>query len=652
MDGVAPEKGAQGTKFVLVTGGVLSGVGKGVLASSTGVILKSRGVHVTHIKIDPYLNVDAGCMSPYEHGEVFVLDSGAEVDLDAGNYERFCDITLTGEHNITTGKVYQTVIENERRGDYLGKTVQIIPHISDEIKRRIFAASQIPCTRDEKVPEVCIVELGGTVGDIESMPFVEAMRQLQYELDAEDFVVIHVALVPTVGTEHKTKPTQHSVKTLRALGLAPDVICCRSDVELAEAVRAKIARFAQVKLPQTYSVYNLKNIYHVPCLLEDEGLTEYLMNRLNLNPEPVAPESTCSLESWRLMARSIDLTQVPVKIALVGKYLDSASDTYHSLIKALNHAAYAAGRKLDLVLVEAPQLEESHRLSNAPEYHNTWSRLCEVDGVVVAGGFGYRGFEGKIAASKWCREHNVPFLGICLGLQVAVVEAARTFLNLPGATSEEFANDIGPSDPQGPHVVINMPEVSTEILGGTMRLGCRDTQIEDAETLAYKLYGSHVVYERHRHRYEVNPEYVHDLEARGGLVFSGRGDSNKRMEILERPDHPFFLAVQFHPEYKTRPLLASPPFLGLLLAATGQLEDYLAGKGLPDPISDLRRATTPANAIPEWSTPPTRVASPTFAPNSASASASASASKSTPPRASRSFQPTRSPQREPASDDE
>ncbi|KNC47664.1 CTP synthase [Thecamonas trahens ATCC 50062] len=610
------------TKYVVVTGGVLSGVGKGVLASSTGVILKSRGINITHVKIDPYINIDAGCMSPYEHGEVFVLDDGGEVDLDLGNYERFGDITLTSDHNITTGKMYMEVIQAERRGAYLGKTVQVVPHVCNAVKDWINRVARMPVSRFGGIPQVCIIELGGTIGDIESMPFIEAMRQMQYETPAEDFALIHVSLVPTIGSEAKTKPTQHSVKTLRGLGLSPNVIVCRSQDPLPESVRAKIALNGHVQLPQVLSVYNLANVFHVPCLLEDNGLTDYLMSHLQLVPDEELV-SAYSLSNWRLMATAIDKTTTPVSIALVGKYLDSASDTYHSLIKALNHAAYAAHRKLNLVLVEAPSLEKAMLDSDAPEYHATWAKLCSADGVIVPGGFGERGFEGKMAAAKWCREHKIPFLGICLGLQVAVIEYARSVLRIIDAASEEMDSDA--AEP----VILNMPEVSTTQLGGTMRLGSRPTDIAH-NTLAHKLYGTDIVYERHRHRYEVNPEYIDRLEAKGELVFSGKGDENRRMEIVELKSHPFYFATQFHPEYTTRPLVPSPPFLGLLLAASSQLDHYLATGCIEDPHASRARAKTPRNVVPEWSTPPptprTSATQSTPEPTAAAASSSAAPS--------------------------
>jgi len=523
-----------GRKFVFVTGGVMSGLGKGITAASTGRLLANAGFDVTAVKVDPYLNVDAGTMNPYEHGEVYVLKDGGEVDLDLGNYERFLGTDMTFDHNVTTGKTYEHVIERERAGDYLGKTVQIIPHVTDDIKRRIREAAE--------GSDVCLVEIGGTVGDIESMPFLEALRQFAHEEDDEDILFTHVTLVPySKNGEQKTKPTQHSVKELRSIGLQPDVLVGRSEDKLDPETKEKIALFCDVPTDAVFSNPDVEDIYHVPLMVEDEGLDEYVMERLGLDDEALPKEDRST--EWRdLVTRD---REEEIDVALVGKY--ALEDAYMSIHEALKHAGIQTETEVNVLWVDADETTDRHE-----------ERLAGADAVVVPGGFGSRGTDGKIEAVRYARENDVPFLGLCLGFQMAVVEHARNVLGLEGAHSAEI-------DPDTPHPVIDLlpDQYETEDMGGTMRLGAHETDIEP-DTLAARVYDADSCTERHRHRYEVNPEYIDALEA-DGLVFSGRADN--RMEILERPDHPFFFGTQAHPEFRSRPDRASPPFVSLVEAA-------------------------------------------------------------------------------------
>ena len=525
-----------GEKFIFVTGGVMSGLGKGITAASTGRLLANAGFDVTAVKIDPYLNVDAGTMNPFQHGEVYVLKDGGEVDLDLGNYERFLDIDMTSDHNVTTGKVYQHVIEKERAGDYLGKTVQIIPHITDDIKRRIREAAQ--------GHDVCIVEVGGTVGDIEGMPFLEALRQFVHEQDEDDFLLAHVTLVPySKNGEQKTKPTQHSVKELRSIGLQPDILVGRADDELDAETKRKIALFCDVPTDAVFSNPDVEDIYHVPLTVEEEGLDDYVMERLNLADRALPAAERTS--RWRDLVTQE--TSGTLEVALAGKY--ALDDAYLSVHEALKHAGLERGVDVNVNWVDAEEMTVDDR-----------TRLEAADAVIVPGGFGVRGTQGKIDAIRYAREAGVPFLGLCLGFQLAVVEFARNVAGIDGAHSSEF------DDAAGAPVVALLPEqYEIEDMGGTMRLGAYETSITPG-TLAAELYGGTSCVERHRHRYEVNPEYIDRLE-NAGLVFSGR--VNNRMEILELPDHPYFVGTQFHPEFRSRPGRASPPFLGLLDAALG-----------------------------------------------------------------------------------
>uniref|UniRef100_A0A1B6CF88 CTP synthase n=1 Tax=Clastoptera arizonana TaxID=38151 RepID=A0A1B6CF88_9HEMI len=556
-------------KYILVTGGVISGVGKGVIASSFGTILKCCGINVTSIKIDPYINIDAGTFSPYEHGEVYVLDDGGEVDLDLGNYERFLDVTLHRDNNITTGKIYQQVINKERKGDYLGKTVQVIPHITDAIQEWVERVANQSVSCDGIKPDVCIVELGGTIGDIEGMPFVEAFRQFQFRVkNKENFCCAHVSLVPQPRStgEPKTKPTQASIRELRGLGLSPDLIVCRSENPINQGVKDKISLFCHVPPEQVLCIHDVSSIYRVPLLMEAQGIVEFFIERLKLDIPMPRPRRF--MQKWRDLAERVDTLRKDVHIGLVGKYTE-LEDSYASVKKALEHASISAGFNLKLTYIEAASLEQETKLNHPVVYHEAWQKLCRSDGIIVPGGFGKRGMEGKLEACKWSRESNRPFLGICLGLQAAVVEFSRNVIHLEDANSSEV-------DPNTPYpVVIDMPEHNPGQMGGTMRLGKRKTVFTSQRSTIKQLYGlKESIEERHRHRYEVNPNYITQLES-AGLKFVGHDETKERMEVIELENHPYYVATQYHPEYLSRPLSPSPPFLGLILASVGKLSSYL-----------------------------------------------------------------------------
>jgi len=548
-------------KYVVVTGGVLSGLGKGVTASSIGVLLKSAGLRVTSVKIDPYLNVDAGTMSPFEHGEVFVLDDGGEVDLDLGNYERFLDIALTRDNNITTGKVYDNVIQKERKGDYLGKTVQVIPHITNEIQDWIERVAHTPSDGNGKEPDACVIELGGTVGDIESAPFIEALRQFQFRVGSENICFVHVSLVPVMGPvgEQKTKPTQHTVKELRGLGIIPDILVCRSANPLEDETRAKLAAFCHVSQNAVVSAHDVSNIYRVPMMLEEQGVTGVLSEGLGFK----LPGKRPLLEEWKDMADRVDGVEKEVRIAMVGKYT-GLSDSYLSVIKALQHSSYAVNHKLVIDWIESASLDDDTAESDPQAHAEAWGLLKAVDGILVPGGFGRRGIEGKIKAAEYARTNKIPYLGVCLGLQVATIEFCRNVLGMEGANSTEFDEDT-------PHpAVVFMPEISKTHMGGTMRLGTKPTPFLVDDCKMRRLYGgAEHVDERHRHRYEVNPELIEQIES-AGLKYVGKDETGQRCEIMELDDHPYFVGTQYHPEFKSRPNRPSPPFLGLLKAAVGE----------------------------------------------------------------------------------
>jgi CTP synthase len=548
-------------KYVVVTGGVLSGLGKGITASSIGVLLKSAGLSVTSVKIDPYLNCDAGTMSPFEHGEVYVLDDGGEVDLDLGNYERFLDISLTKDHNITTGKVYKSVIERERKGDYLGKTVQVIPHITNEIQEWIERVSNTPSDGTNNIPDACVIELGGTVGDIESAPFIEALRQFQFRVGESNICFVHVSLVPVMGPvgEQKTKPTQHTVKELRGLGIIPDILVCRSENPLDDETREKLAAFCHVSPSAVVSAHDVSNIYRIPILLDEQGVSNVLSKQISFD----LPDSRPLLDEWIKMAETVDNLNEVVQIAMVGKYT-GLSDSYLSVIKALQHSSFEVNRKLQINWIEAENLDEKIKQENPEKYKEAWDNLKISDGILVPGGFGIRGIEGKIKAAEYARVNKIPYLGVCLGLQIATIEFCRNVLGMKNANSTEFDENT----PQP--AVVFMPEISKTHMGGTMRLGTKPTPFLVEDCKIKRLYGNQsYVDERHRHRYEVNPELISKIE-KAGLIYVGKDETGQRCEIMELEDHPYYVGTQYHPEFKSRPGRPSPPFLGLLKASIGE----------------------------------------------------------------------------------
>jgi CTP synthase len=525
------------TKYVFVTGGVVSSLGKGLAAASIGCLLEARGFRVTLQKMDPYINVDAGTMSPYQHGEVFVTDDGGETDLDLGHYERFTRARMTRDHNVTTGKVYYSVIMRERRGDYLGRTVQVIPHITDEIKAAV--------RRVGEGVDVVIVEVGGTVGDIEGLPFLEAVRQLKKDVGKENVMYIHLTLVPFIqaASELKTKATQHSVKELRAIGIQPDVVLCRTDRFLPPGIKSKIALFCDVEEEAVITAKDVETIYEVPLVFHKEGLDDIIVKTLGLPPKPI------DLSAWEAIVRKVKNPVRSTRIAVVGKYMD-LRDSYKSLAEALTHGGIAHEARVDVRWVDAEELVQDGAVAH----------LGDADGILVPGGFGDRGIEGKIEAIRYARERGVPFLGICLGLQCAVIEFARRMAGLGGANSAEF-------DASTPHPVIDLlpDQRSVEDKGGTMRLGLYPIDIAEG-SLAHRVYGALRIEERHRHRYEVCNDYRPLLEKNGFRV-SGLWPEKQLVEIIELPDHPWFIASQYHPEFRSRPWAPHPLFAGFIGAA-------------------------------------------------------------------------------------
>jgi CTP synthase len=532
------------TKFIFVTGGVVSSIGKGIVAASLGRLLKSRNYSVSILKLDPYINVDPGTMSPFQHGEVFVTEDGAETDLDLGHYERFTDTSMSRLNSVTTGSIYQAVINQERRGDYQGGTVQVIPHITNEIKERIHRVAQ------NTNPDVVITEIGGTVGDIESLPFLEAIRQFRKDVGRRDVLYTHVTLLPWIPAagEMKTKPTQHSVKELRSIGIQPDILVCRCDRPLPLGLKDKISNFCDVPVSCVVKCQDASSIYEVPMILEAEGLAHQVLDILQM--EQRSPD----LSQWQHLVEQLHRPAQPFDIAIVGKYVQ-LSDAYLSVVESLNHAALAEGGSLNIRWINSEDIEPL-----TVEHH-----LKGVHGVIVPGGFGHRGIDGKITAIKYARENQIPFLGLCLGMQCAVIEWARNVAGLPAATSSEFDKDTD-------NPVINLlPEQRDVVdLGGTMRLGLYPCRITP-NSLADRLYGDEVVYERHRHRYEFNNAY-RNLFLESGYVISGTSPDSRLVEMIELSNHPFFIASQFHPEFQSRPNRPHPLFRGLVQAAIARTQ--------------------------------------------------------------------------------
>lgn len=562
------------TKFVFVTGGVVSSIGKGIVAASLGRLLKSRNYSVSILKLDPYINVDPGTMSPFQHGEVFVTDDGAETDLDLGHYERFTNTSMSRLNSVTTGSIYQAVINKERRGDYMGGTVQVIPHITNEIKERILRVAR------NTNPDVVIVEIGGTVGDIESLPFLEAIRQFRKEVGRQNLLYMHVTLMPWIASagEMKTKPTQHSVKELRSIGIQPDVLICRCDRPLSPGIKDKVSEFCDVPVECVITAQDAKSIYEVPLILEQEGLAEQVLSLLNL--EQRSPELT----QWQTLVNRLYCPTQRVDIAIVGKYV-RLNDAYLSVVEALRHAAIAVGNELNLRWVNSENIE----VNGVEPY------LEGVGGIVVPGGFGVRGVNGKIAAIQYAREQQIPFLGLCLGMQCSVIEWARHVIKLADANSAEFDRDTH-------NPVINLlPEQQDVVdLGGTMRLGLYPC-ITAPDTLASRLYQETIVYERHRHRYEFNNAYRNRLLETGYLI-SGTSPDGRLVEMIELSSHPFFIATQFHPEFRSRPNVPHPLFKGLIQAATtryeqlGQAEEQ---RKQALSLSSLPHHSQPTSPLPE-----------------------------------------------------
>ncbi|MGK7934061.1 MAG: CTP synthase [Microcystaceae cyanobacterium] len=555
-------------KFVFITGGVVSSIGKGIVAASLGRLLKSRNYSVSILKLDPYINVDPGTMSPFQHGEVFVTEDGAETDLDLGHYERFTDTSMSRLNSVTTGSIYQAVINKERRGAYQGGTVQVIPHITNEIKARIHRVAK------QTHPDIVITEIGGTVGDIESLPFLEAIRQFRKDVGRNNVVYMHVTLIPWIpaAREMKTKPTQHSVKELRSIGIQPDVLVCRCDRPLQEGMKEKIAEFCDVDVESVITAQDADSIYAVPPILEKEGLAQQTLELLRLE------QRTPDLIQWQHLVNQMRCLKHTLEIAIVGKYVQ-LGDAYLSVVEALGHAGIACDSEVKLRWVSAEDIEEN----GAENY------LKDIQGILVPGGFGIRGVDGKVQAIAYARHHQIPFLGLCLGMQCSIIEWARDVANLERANSAEF-------DANTPNPVINLlPEQEDVVdLGGTMRLGlypCRLTP----NTLTYSLYNQEVIYERHRHRYEFNNAY-RNLFLETGYIISGTSPDGRLVEIIEYPNHPFFIASQFHPEFRSRPNQSHPLFLGFIKAALTNLSSSLTVESIENHHENNLSSTVELNS--------------------------------------------------------
>lgn len=529
------------TKHIFITGGVVSSLGKGIATASIGALLECRGLNVTLQKFDPYINVDPGTLSPFQHGEVFVTDDGAETDLDLGHYERFCSKRLSQSNNVTTGQVYYSVITKERRGDYLGRTIQVVPHITDEIKSRIYKLAK----EDGDEVDVVLTEIGGTIGDIEGLPFVEAIRQVPYDIGRENVLYIHLALVPFIhaAKEIKTKPVQHSVKALREIGIQPDILICRTEQFFDEETKKKIALFCNVKAEEVIQAVDVKEIYQVPLVFHEQNIDELIIKKFNL---PLTPPK---LDRWINLNKKIEIRTERVSIGVVGKYIN-LQDAYKSIYEALRHGGFENDVIVDIEKIDSESLDEN----------NITSQLKGLDGILIPGGFGSRGIEGKILTSKYARENKIPFFGICLGMQCAVIDFARHVCGLSKANSDEF-------DKETPHPVISMmsEQKTKKDMGGTMRLGSYLCRLKSGSKV-FSIYGKDNIEERHRHRYEFNNDYMSVFENKG-MTFAGINEKSELIEIIEIPNHPWFIGCQFHPEFKSRPLEAHPLFRDFIRAA-------------------------------------------------------------------------------------
>ena len=554
------------TKFILVTGGVCSSLGKGVTTSTIGALLRAEGFRVCSLKVDPYINIDAGLMSPFEHGEVYVLEDGGEVDLDLGNYERWLSVRLKRDHNITTGKVYDSLIKREREGKFLGKTVQLVPHFTNEVVERIVCQSQIPVDDSGLHPQICLIELGGTVGDLESAPFIEALRTLRFTHPPEDFCLVHCTYLPVMGGQQKTKPTQHSCRTLLSLGLTADFLVCRSESPLETEVRKKLSQQCGVQEKYIIGAHNVSTLYDVPCIFAEQDIVAKVLHKLRLDPTSALPSlSVPTVDTFRRFSEILKCETNPVvRIAFVGKYVGGGSDAYFSVLQTFEHCALALEVKLDIVFVDSEDLE-------GEDAGKAKDLLKGCGGIFVAGGFGTRGIDGKVAACEIARKNNIPYFGVCLGMQIAIIEIARHELQWADANSEEF-------NKESTHQVVKIMECDRKEMGATMRLGGKQVCIVEEPSIMAKIYGGKgKVLERHRHRYEFNMQYFDDLK-RAGVRFTAVDDGvfgkDCRIEGIEIPGHPFFLAVQYHPEFCTTPTDPSPPYLAFVAAIAKKTPEW------------------------------------------------------------------------------
>lgn len=585
-----------GVKFILVTGGVCSSLGKGVTTSSIGALLKSYGYVVSSIKIDPYINPDAGLMSPFEHGEVFVLNDGGEVDLDLGNYERWMSLSLTHRHNITTGNVYKTLLERERRGDYLGVTVQVVPHFIEEVIGRISEVASLPVDGSGMVPHVCMIELGGTIGDLESTPFIEALRQMRFRMPTTDMALCHCTYLPVMGGSQKTKPTQHSCRALLSHGLMPDFLVCRSSKALSAEARVKLGNLVGVAEDHIIGAHDSPNLFDVPVNFDAQDVIDKLRKQLQLPPSNLPPPlGFPTVDDYKqysaFLSKGKDEVQV-IRIAFVGKYVSGGDDAYFSVLQSFEHACLFVRVRIEFHWIDAAHSSMTEE--------KLYEALNKVDGVFVAGGFGVKGFEMKVMASKWAREHKKPYLGVCLGMQVAVCDVARHVLGVAGATSEEQDRKNAGADH---HAIVYMPDISRKTMGGNMRLGAHRVHITDPSSKLAKMYGgATLINERHRHRFEVNMKLYDRFRADGTMSFVGSDthefNAETRVEAVEIKDHPFFVAVQYHPEYRTSPADPPPTYAAFIAAAARKEVAFHEGNSRQHAVTGVKPARMSGEAFP------------------------------------------------------